>query len=96
MNLDDFLTVEQVCKKLGCGRRSLYRAMHRAAEAGEKNFTVEILGRRLFPKEAIAVVEKYYYPYYSEQHQAMVQEWGRMGGETKAANQKKKTRAAKR
>ena len=88
---DEFLTAEQAAVEMGApNKRSLYRAMKRAREAGE-TVTVELFGRSLIPRAKIEVLKRYYYPYYSDAHQSMVKEWGRRGGA-----QKWKNAAAKR
>jgi hypothetical protein len=62
--------------------------MARATAEGKETF-VTLFGRSLLPRENLAVIKSYYFPYYSEAHQAKVKEWGAAGGATKAA-----TRAA--
>jgi hypothetical protein len=90
---NEFLTAEQAAVEMGApNKRSLYRAMKRAREAGE-TVTVELFGRSLIPRAKIEVLKRYYYPYYSDAHQAMVKEWGRRGGAQKWKNA---ARAAKR
>lgn len=80
MNLDDYLTPDDAAPAIGApNRRAVYRALRRAAEAGE-DVVVMILGRRMIPKTAVETLKKYYYPYYSEAHQAKVRQWGAAGG----------------
>lgn len=98
MDIEDFLTVPQAAKAIGADdRRAAYRALRRAIEAGETGMTVEAFGKMLVPKAKIETLKKYYFPYYSEQHQAMVKIWGARGGAasgvTKRARKKKQPRS---
>lgn len=90
-NTDDLLTVMEAAEAMGTtNRRAVYRAMDRAAAAGH-DVSVSLFSRRLVKKSAIPTLLQYFYPYYSEAHQAMVKKWGAMGG-----TQKKINRTAKR
>lgn len=90
-NLDDYMTTADAMAALGCNHRTLYRALNRA---GIDEVSISWLGRRLIRKDAMETIRQHYYPYYSEQHQAMVKKWGASGGARKAAN--RQARAAKR
>lgn len=92
IELNDYLTIEQAAEAVGCNRRALYRSMKRAAAAGLPT-TVTILGKTVVPKAAVAGIKANYFPYYSDQHQAMVKVWGARGGTQKGINNRK--RAAK-
>jgi biotin operon repressor len=85
MNVEDYLTITEAQAALGCSRRAIYRAIERAREAGH-TVTETIYGRTLVPKTAIETLRRFYFPYYSPQHQAMVKKWGASGGLTKARN----------
>lgn len=85
----DYMTLGEAQKALGCSRRALYRAIERC---GRENCTVTILGKTVVPRAKLEAIRQHYYPYYSEQHQAMVREWGRRGGAQKAINARKTTR----
>jgi biotin operon repressor len=87
IDTDDYLTVEQVAERLGTNRRGVYRAIKRAREAGHE-VTVNILGRNLLTEKSAVVLKGFYFPYYSEAHQANVKKWGAKGGATKAANRR--------
>ena len=82
---DKFLTPIEAGKMIGANTRAAYRAIKRAEAAGNK-VTVELFGRTLVPVEAVPVLAKFYFPYYSEAHQKMVKEWGRRGGTQKGIN----------
>jgi hypothetical protein len=89
-----YLTVAEAAIAIGADApRAAYRAIKRATDAGEE-VTVELFGRTLVPIEKVDVLKRFYFPYYSEAHQSMVQEWGRRGGSQKAKNMK--ARSAKR
>lgn len=87
-DLGDYLTVEEAAEAIGCNRRAVQRAMTRA---GIDDVSILFLGRRLVRSDKLDVIKAHYYPYYSEAHQAMVKQWGKMGGSTKAANRAKRS-----
>jgi len=85
IDTENYLTAAQVAEELGACKRAVYRAMARANEDGKETF-VRIFGRSLLPRNRLDILKAYYYPPYSEAHQAKVKEWGAAGGATKAAN----------
>ena len=85
IDTDKLLTPEQAGERIGANKRAVYRAIKRAKAAG-KAVTVELFGRTLVPVEAVAVLEQFYFPYYTESHQTMVKKWGAMGGTQKRIN----------
>ena len=87
IDLDKLWTIAQVGTHMGTNARAVYRALKRAKEDGQPELCVSVLNRVLIPVENIPVIQKYYYPYYSEAHQANVKKWGARGGSTKKANQ---------
>ena len=87
IDLDKLWTIAQVGAHMGTNARAVYRALKRAKEDGQPELCVSVLGRVLIPVENIPTIQKYYYPYYSEAHQANVKKWGARGGSTKKANQ---------
>jgi hypothetical protein len=89
METSELLTVAEAMKALGASRRSIYRSIERAEEAGHTVSTV-MFARRLVYRKALETLRQHYYPYYSEAHQAKVQEWGRKGGTQKSLNARKK------
>lgn len=97
MNVEDFLTMSQASKALGAtGRRAIYRAIERAEEAGEGKMTVEVLGKRVVPKAKIETLKRYYYPYYSDAHQAMVKVWGAKGGAAAGVTKRRRKARARK
>lgn len=86
----DYLTLTEAQAAIGCSRRGLARAIERC---GRENCTVKILGKTVVPRAKLEAIRQHYYPYYSEQHQAMVREWGRRGGAQKAINAQKSSRS---
>lgn len=82
---NNYLTAADVMQELGCARRGVYRAIARAKAAGHE-VTENVLGRTLVKRSSLAVLKKFYFPYYSEAHQAMVKKWGSKGGTAKARN----------
>ena len=87
IDLDKLWTIAQVGEHMGTNARAVYRALKRAKEDGQPELCVPVLGRVLIPVENIPTIQKYYYPYYSEAHQANVKKWGAQGGSKKKANQ---------
>jgi len=88
IDTEKLLTVEEAGEQIGANKRAVYRAIKRAEEAG-KTVTVELFGRTLVPAEAVAILEQFYFPYYSDAHQKMVKKWGAMGGTQKKRNRQK-------
>ncbi len=82
---NDYLTAAQAAEELGASKRAVYRAMARATEDGKETF-VTIFGRSLLPRNRLDVLKAYYYPPYSEAHQANVKKWGASGGAAKRDN----------
>ena len=87
IDTENYLTAAQAAEELGACKRAVYRAMARATEDGKETF-VKIFGRSLLPRNRLDVLKAYYYPPYSEAHQANVKKWGAAGGSTKAANRR--------
>jgi hypothetical protein len=85
IDTENYLTAAQAAAELGASKRAIYRAMARAAEDGKETFQT-IFGRSLIPRNKLDVLKSYYYPPYSEAHQAKVREWGASGGSTKRDN----------
>lgn len=80
------LTIAEAAEAIGApNKRSVYRALSRAEQAG-RILSIEAFGKTLVPVKHVEELSRYYYPYYSEAHQAMVREWGRRGGTQKAKN----------
>lgn len=90
IDTNDYMTVPQAAAEIGAPRRTFYRAIDRAREAGHECM-VEVLGRNYIKRAMLETLKQFYYPYYSEAHQAKVKEWGAAGGSAKARNQKKPT-----
>jgi excisionase family DNA binding protein len=86
IDTSQYLTIDEAAEAVGCNRRALYRAMHRA---GIDTVTTLLFGKRLVPRDKLDAIKANYFPYYSETHQAMVKTWGAAGGSAKAANRKK-------
>jgi hypothetical protein len=80
MNIEDILSIEDAGIAIGgANNRAVYRAIKRARADGHE-CCVEILGRFGVPKDKVEILKQYYYPYYSDAHQAMVKKWGASGG----------------
>jgi|LakMenEpi03Aug12_release.lakeMendotaPanAssembly.Ray.scaffolds.fasta_scaffold39827_5 hypothetical protein len=80
MNLEDLVTPADAAAAIGApNKRAVYRAIARAEAAGE-DVTYTAFGRRLIRRDRLDVVKKYYFPYYSDAHQASVRKWGAAGG----------------
>jgi hypothetical protein len=96
IDTEAYMTVEEVAEAIGApNKRPVYRAILRAREAG-KEVTTNLFGKTLIPREMVAVLKEFYFPYYSEQHQKMVREWGAAGGTQKRLNREAGVRSTKR
>ena len=92
MNVDDLMTPEQAAEAIGAtNKRAVYRAMARAKAAG-KDVTVAPFGRMLVRRDMLAILKSFYFPYYSEAHQANVKKWGAAGGAAAAVTKRKQKR----
>ena len=80
-----YMTVAEVMAALGCSRRGAYRAVTRAQAAGHE-VTQKVFGKTLFLRSMLPTLKGFYFPYYSDAHQAMVKTWGSRGGKAKATN----------
>jgi len=85
VDLNDYLTRQEVQQLLGCSPRGFWRAVERA---GKDKVSVMVLGRTLVPKSAVETIRQHYYPRGSESLSKMAKVWGAAGGNTKAANAK--------
>lgn len=94
IDLDKLWTIAQVGEHMGTNARAVYRALKRAKDDGQPELCVSVLGRVLIPVENIPTIKKYYYPYYSDAHQANVKKWGARGGTAKKLNRRRRERAA--
>lgn len=94
IDTENYLTATQVAEELGASKRAVYRAMARATEDGKETF-VTLFGRSLLPRSRLAVLKAYYYPPYSEAHQANVKKWGAAGGSAKRDNRLRREKAEK-
>jgi len=88
INPSDYMTIQQAAEAMGTNKRAVHRAIARAREAGHE-VVDSIVGRSVIHKKNLATLKQFYFPIYGENHQAMVKEWGRRGGATKAANREK-------
>lgn len=96
IDLEKFLTIEQLMKKIGCSRRAVFRVMRKAKDEGKESYFVEVLGRTLIPVDKADDLAQYYQPFGSERRSAAAKEYGRRGGTQKRINREKAARAAKR
>jgi hypothetical protein len=81
----NYMTISEAQAALGCSPRGIYRAIARARAAGNA-VTEEVFGKTLVIKSALDTLKAFYFPYYSEAHQAVVKSWGSAGGKAKAKN----------
>lgn len=94
MNIEDILSVEEAGIAIGgANKRAVYRAIKRARADGHE-CCVEVLGRFGVLKDKVEILRKYYYPYYSEAHQAMVKKWGASGGRTSGVTKRSRRRSS--
>jgi hypothetical protein len=90
MNIADLLTPVQAAEAIGAtSKRAVYRAIARAKAAGE-DVTVAPFGTMLVRKDKLAVLKDYYFPYYSEAHQAKLKKWGAAGGAAAGVTKRKR------
>jgi hypothetical protein len=90
---NDYLTIKQTADALGTNNRGVYRALARARAEGAECLE-NILGRSVVHRKKVETLKRFFFPIYGENHQAMVKEWGRRGGATKAANREKQEKTA--
>lgn len=90
IDTDQYLTINEAAKTLGMPRRTLYRAIERAREAGQET-VVEVLGRPCISRKSLPVISAHYYPWNSPEHHRMARQWGAKGGTQKAANRRKRS-----
>jgi len=94
MNIDDLMTPEQAAEAIGAtSKRAIYRAIARAKASGT-DVTVAPFGRMLVRRDMLAVLKGFYFPYYSEAHQANVKKWGAAGGAAKSANRRREKKGS--
>lgn len=92
IDLKDFVTVAEAREAIGASQRGIWRAISRA---GRDKVCIRFLDRTLVRKSALPLLKQHFYPYYSDAHQSMVQEWGRRGGTAKAKAAKKAKRSTR-
>jgi hypothetical protein len=96
MNIEDILSIEDAGIAIGgANNRAVYRAIKRARADGHE-CCVEILGRFGVPKDKVEILKRYYYPYYSDAHQAMVKKWGASGGRAGAITKRSRRQSSSR
>lgn len=88
MNADDYMTVKEACKAIGCSIRAFYRIVERL---GKDEVLTYILGRPAVERKKIPMLVEHYFPFGSERRHQMAVECGRDGGLTKKKNRRKKT-----
>ena len=93
IDLDKFLTIEQLMNRIGCSRRAVFRVMRKAKEDGKTHYFVEVLGRTLIPVDKVEDLTQYYQPFGSERRSAAAKAYGKMGGTQKRINREKAARA---
>ena len=94
MNIEDILSIEDAGIAIGgANNRAVYRAIKRAKADGHE-CCVEILGRFGVPKDKVETLKRYYYPYYSDAHQAMVKKWGSRGGKAAAVTKRSRRKSS--
>lgn len=96
IDLDKFLTIEQLMRKIGCSRRAVFRVMRKAKDEGKASYFTEVLGRTLISADKAEDLSQYYEPFGSDRRSAAAKEYGRRGGTQKRINREKAARAAKR
>lgn len=97
MNPADYLTIPAAAAAIGApNRRAVYRAIARAEAAGEGEMTVVFFEKRVVPKKNLPTLTKYYFPYYSDAHQAMVKVWGAKGGAASGVTKRARKAKAKK
>jgi len=90
-DFNDYLTLEQAAKAVGCSRRTLYRVIDRI---GTSEIVTEAFGKRLVHKSKVAAVKAAYLPLGSKKHSIAARLWGAAGGTQKRINREKSTKKA--
>ena len=96
IDLEKFLTIEQLMNRIGCSRRAVFRVMRKAKDDGKTHYFLEVLGRTLVPVDKVEDLAQYYEPFGSERRSAAAKAYGKMGGTQKRINREKAARAEKR
>ena len=82
---NDYLTIDQASKEVGCTRRTLYRIIEKFAP-GE--VVTPAFGRQLIHISKLPSLREHYYPFGSERRSAAAKIWGKGGGTQKKVNLK--------
>jgi hypothetical protein len=91
---NEYVTIPEAAKSLGCIRRSLYRVIERCG--GPEAIISTVLGRPVIHKSKLPVLKAAYFPSGSAKRAAAAKRWGAAGGTQKAVNAKRLARAASR
>jgi hypothetical protein len=80
---NDYLTIDQASKEVGCTRRTLYRIIDKFAP-GE--VVTPAFGRQLIHISKLPALREHYFPFGSERRSAAAKIWGKGGGTQKKIN----------
>lgn len=83
INTNEYFTLIQAAKKVGCPRRSLYRIIDRL---GVENIVTQAFGRRLIHKSKLPLLKAEHAPLGSKRRHEIAVACGRKGGTQKGIN----------
>lgn len=87
-DFNDYLTIAETVKAVGCSRRTLYRILERM----DSGVVTQAFGKQLIHKSHVAALRKAYLPFGSERRSKAAQAWGAAGGTQKRLNREKAAR----
>ncbi len=89
IDINDYLTVMQATKAIGCTRRTLYRLIERV---GADGVVIQAFGKQLILKSSLPSLRQAYFPLGSKRRSEASKLWGAAGGTQKRINREKTTK----
>lgn len=91
MDLNDYLTIAQAAKAVGCSRRTLYRVIERL---GADGVVTAAFDKQLIHKSKVPMLAKAYLPLGTRKRLLAAKAWGAAGGTQKRINREKAAKKA--
>jgi hypothetical protein len=89
IDINEYLTIIQAAKAIGCTRRTLYRVIDRV---GADGVVIHAFGKQLVHKSRLPDLKQAYLPFGSKRRSAALKTWGSAGGTQKRINREKAER----
>ena len=80
---DDYMTIDQAAKAVGCTRRTLYRIIDRLANGA---IFTHAFGKQLIHVSKLPELREVYFPFGSDKRSEACKVWGGAGGTQKRIN----------